>query len=100
MYASFSLYSLNWIQKAHMFTSSELHNPLGFSVRLALTSKSKLCYIRRSINQCENFAFVDIDALPDERSGLHSQLLVVLARAVFLGSESSGTHDYILLPQF
>jgi hypothetical protein len=36
-------------------------------------------------------------ALYDERTGLSLQLLLVLASAVILGSESLGDHDHILL---
>jgi hypothetical protein len=38
-------------------------------------------------------------ALSDERTGLLLQLLLVLASAVILGSDSRVTHDHILLPQ-
>jgi hypothetical protein len=38
-------------------------------------------------------------ALSDERSGLSFYVLLVLASAVFLGSESLGTWDHILLSQ-
>jgi hypothetical protein len=38
-------------------------------------------------------------ALSDERTGLCLQLLLGLASAVILGSESRGTRDHILLTQ-
>jgi hypothetical protein len=37
--------------------------------------------------------------LPEERIGLSFQLLLTLASAVILGSESRGTYNYILLSQ-
>jgi hypothetical protein len=38
-------------------------------------------------------------ALPDERTGLSLYMLLALASAVFLWSESLGTRDHILLSQ-
>jgi hypothetical protein len=38
-------------------------------------------------------------ALSDEKTGLSLQLLLVLASAAILASESGGTHDHILLSQ-
>jgi hypothetical protein len=40
------------------------------------------------------------DTLSDERTGLWLSVVDNLASSVLLGSESRGTHDHILLPQF
>jgi hypothetical protein len=39
-------------------------------------------------------------ALSDERTGLSLYMLLALASAIFLGSESLGTHGHILLSHF
>jgi hypothetical protein len=85
--------------------------------QLKFYNPKKLCYDRRSIDQsilvsstqlgltnifvcCLTVAgFFIWLALSDERTDLPLQLLLVLARAFILGSESCGTRDHILLSQ-
>jgi hypothetical protein len=80
-------------------------------------SESKLCYDRRSVGQSVlvssthlgltiTFLLLPVagllmwGALSDERTGLtFIKLLLALASAVILGSESRETHDRILLSQ-
>jgi hypothetical protein len=76
-------------------------------------SKSKLCYDRRSAGQSvleqsthlglttRSWLLSDICGFVNVgRSTCRLQLLLDLARAVFLGSESLETRDHILLSQF
>jgi hypothetical protein len=76
---------------------------------LSYKSKSKLYYYRRSVDQSvlvssthlghvTNFSFSFL--LSDEKTGLILILLLVLASAVPLGSESRGTQDHILSSKF
>jgi hypothetical protein len=80
-------------------------------------SQSQRCYDRRSFGEsvlvssfildrrpdflyCQTVAGLLMwGALSDERTACHLQLLLALASAVILGSESHGTNDHILLPQ-
>jgi hypothetical protein len=45
----------------------------------------------------ESWGFVDEGVFSDERAGLSFTIATDLASAIFLGSESHGTHDHILL---
>jgi hypothetical protein len=98
----------------HSLTHS-LTNQLALLYCTALNQKpkSKLCYDRRSVGQCVWVSSTHLGAktrflLLSNSFGVPSltrgrvcrlQLLLVLASAVILGSESRETHDNILLSQ-
>jgi hypothetical protein len=63
-------------------------------------NKASIWGLRADLDYCQTVAGLLMwGALSDERAGLSFAIAVVLASAVFFGSESRGTSDQILLPQ-
>jgi hypothetical protein len=70
---------------------------LSQSVSLGVEPHPRL--MTRYLLLFDSYDLVFVDSLSDERLGLSFYILLALASAAFLGSESLGTHDNILLSQ-